>query len=177
MKPTIIAITGASGAGKTTLSRYLERELHIPAIISTTTRPPRPDEIPGVDYYFVSAHRRPPESELLTSTRFAGHDYYALRRQLPRSGFCSYVVEQHGLQTLKRQAGPLYGLFTVTVQCTPELRVERGVGRERLERDNNLKNTGYEWVDYAIFNNGSLDDLYRAARVMMKILEQWQPLQ
>lgn len=177
MKPTIIAITGASGAGKTTLSRYLEREMHIPAIISTTTRPPRPDEKPGVDYYFVGAHQRPPESELLTSTRFAGHDYYALLGQLPRSGCCTYVVEQRGLQDLKRKAGTLYGLFTVTVQCPPELRLDRGVEAARLERDTGSQSPGYEWVDYAIFNNGTLDDLYRAARVMVKVLRQWQQQQ
>ncbi len=39
MKPIIIAIVGASGSGKTHLSKFLQKEFGIPAIISTTTRP------------------------------------------------------------------------------------------------------------------------------------------
>ena len=41
MKPIIIAIVGASGSGKTHLSKFLQKEFGIPAIISTTTRPRR----------------------------------------------------------------------------------------------------------------------------------------
>ena len=39
-KPIIIAIMGASGSGKTYLSKFLNKEMNIPMIVSTTTRPP-----------------------------------------------------------------------------------------------------------------------------------------
>lgn len=177
MKPIIIAVSGASGAGKTTLTKFLQREMHIPTIISSTTRPRREDEVEDEDYFFVSDGVRPKPSEMLTFTRFGGYEYYSLRKQLPRSGFCSYVVEENGIRSLKQNAGEVYGLFSVTVQCKPEIRIARGVAPERIERDCNRKGLGYEWVDYALFNNGTLAEFEQAARDMMKILEQWQHLQ
>ena len=48
-------ISSPSGAGKTTLSRrLLESEPDMVMSISVTTRPPRPGEIDGRDYHFVS---------------------------------------------------------------------------------------------------------------------------
>lgn len=177
MKPIIIAISGASGAGKTTLTRFLQREFNIPAIVSSTTRPRRSDETEGVDYFFIAPKTRPKLSDMLTYTRFGGYAYFSLRKQLPRTGFCSYVVEENGIRSLKSKAGEEYGLFSVTVQCKLEIRIARGVDPARIERDRNRKNLGYEWVDYALFNNGTLREFEQAARDMMKILEQWQHLQ
>ncbi len=49
-------LSSPSGAGKTTLSRMLlERDSEIRLSVSATTRPPRPGEIDGVHYHFVSA--------------------------------------------------------------------------------------------------------------------------
>lgn len=48
----IIIITGASGVGKTTVNQYLQKKYEISSIITHTTRPKRPGEIDGVDYYF-----------------------------------------------------------------------------------------------------------------------------
>ena len=49
-----LIISSPSGAGKTTLSRMLlESEPHIVMSVSVTTRPPRPGEVGGRDYYFI----------------------------------------------------------------------------------------------------------------------------
>jgi len=51
----ILIISAPSGAGKTTLCRrLLERFPNIKESISYTTRYPRPGEVDGVDYFFVS---------------------------------------------------------------------------------------------------------------------------
>ena len=48
-------LSSPSGAGKTTLSRLLlQNDPNITMSISYTTRPPRPGEVDGVDYFFVS---------------------------------------------------------------------------------------------------------------------------
>ena len=48
-------LSSPSGAGKTTLSRkLLEADHEIKLSVSVTTRPPRPGEIDGVHYTFVS---------------------------------------------------------------------------------------------------------------------------
>ena len=52
---TLFVISGPSGAGKSVLIRRILEDL--PAIrfsVSSTTRAPRPGEIEGVDYHFVS---------------------------------------------------------------------------------------------------------------------------
>lgn len=51
----LIVISGPSGAGKTTLLKKLfQRCPGIVASVSATTRPPRPGEVDGVDYHFLS---------------------------------------------------------------------------------------------------------------------------
>lgn len=57
MKANLFVVAAPSGAGKTTLVRALAK--HLPDIeisISHTTRPPRPDDREGVDYFFVTEH-------------------------------------------------------------------------------------------------------------------------
>jgi guanylate kinase len=51
-------LSSPSGAGKTTLSRMLlAKEPEIMLSVSATTRPPRPGEIDGVHYHFVTPER------------------------------------------------------------------------------------------------------------------------
>jgi guanylate kinase len=51
----LIVIAAPSGAGKTTLVHaLLQRMANLAFSVSYTTRPPRPSERPGVDYFFVS---------------------------------------------------------------------------------------------------------------------------
>lgn len=53
MKNLILIVTGPSGAGKSTLLRSLPEDQFYFSV-SHTTRKPRPNEIHGRDYYFVS---------------------------------------------------------------------------------------------------------------------------
>ena len=54
----LFVISAPSGAGKTSLVKALmERERAIQFSVSYTTRRPRPNEIPGRDYHFVSMER------------------------------------------------------------------------------------------------------------------------
>ena len=53
----VVIISGPSGAGKSTLVRRLLQTCPLPLelSISATTRPPRPNELNGIDYHFLSA--------------------------------------------------------------------------------------------------------------------------
>ena len=54
-EPLLIVISGPSGVGKdTVLQRMKERNLPFHFVVTATTRPPRPNEVHGVDYFFVS---------------------------------------------------------------------------------------------------------------------------
>jgi guanylate kinase len=51
----MLVLSSPSGAGKTTLSRrLLEADSEIDMSVSATTRKPRPGEVEGKDYYFLS---------------------------------------------------------------------------------------------------------------------------
>ncbi len=54
----LLVMSSPSGAGKTTLSRALLASDHnIRMSVSVTTRPPRPGELDGKDYFFISKER------------------------------------------------------------------------------------------------------------------------
>ena len=67
----LYVIAAPSGAGKTSLVKALmEREPRIQFSVSYTTRKPRPNEIPGRDYHFVSAERF---REMIANHEFLEH--------------------------------------------------------------------------------------------------------
>jgi len=50
----MLVLSSPSGAGKTTISKaLLERDGNLTLSVSATTRPPRPGEVEGRDYFFV----------------------------------------------------------------------------------------------------------------------------
>ena len=54
-KGKLFVISGASGVGKSTvLRKVLDARQDLQFSVSATTRPPRPGEIDGVNYYFVT---------------------------------------------------------------------------------------------------------------------------
>lgn len=53
--PVLLVLAGPAGSGKTTLCERVVRELPgFSRVITTTTRPPRPGEVDGVHYHFLS---------------------------------------------------------------------------------------------------------------------------
>jgi len=75
----LTVLSGPSGVGKSTVVTQLRR--HYPDIwvsVSATTRPPRPDEVDGVHYYFVDRaqfDQLVAEGALLEWAEFAGNRY------------------------------------------------------------------------------------------------------
>ena len=54
-QPLLIVISGPSGVGKdTVVSRMQERGIPFHFVVTATSRPPRPGEVHGEDYFFVS---------------------------------------------------------------------------------------------------------------------------
>ena len=56
-KGLLFVVSGPSGAGKGTICKKLAERSDIKLSVSMTTREPRPGEIDGISYYFVSKER------------------------------------------------------------------------------------------------------------------------
>ena len=95
----LIVVSGPSGAGKTTvLKKVFARCPLLVSSVSATTRPPRPGEVDGVDYYFLSpeefAARRQRREFLECFEVFgSGHWYGTLESEVaPRLAAGKWVV-------------------------------------------------------------------------------------
>ncbi len=71
---TLFVITGPSGAGKSTvISSFLETRLNVFHSVSATTRPRRPHEKHGEDYFFIA---RSEFERMLEADQFLEHAEY-----------------------------------------------------------------------------------------------------
>jgi len=71
-KGKLFVISGASGVGKSTvLKRVMEARNDLTFSVSATTRGPRPGEVDGVSYYFIS---RPEFEERIARGEFLEYD-------------------------------------------------------------------------------------------------------
>jgi guanylate kinase len=84
----VFVITGPSGVGKGTLIRtLLERVPELELSVSATTRAPRPGEVDGEHYHFLTDaefDRRVLEGDFLEHAGYSGRRYGTLRSELER---------------------------------------------------------------------------------------------
>lgn len=120
----LFVLSSPSGAGKTTLSRrLLAEDPGFTLSISATTRAPRPGEVDGVDYFFVSQQRfdrMVAERAMLEHAHVFGHSYGTPRAPVEaavQSGKdVLFDVDWQGAQQLRNSD---LGLLVVTVFILP----------------------------------------------------------
>jgi guanylate kinase len=88
-RPSVIVVTGPSGAGKGTLIReLLNRVPELEVTVSATTRERRPGEVDGREYWFLTPEEflaRIEAGEFLEQVVYvSGHRYGTLRSELER---------------------------------------------------------------------------------------------
>lgn len=115
----LIVLTGPSGVGKGTLLRSLLRrhpELYLS--ISMTTRSPRPREIHGRDYYFVTRpefERMAANQQLLEWAEFAGNCYGTPRQpveeQIQQGKWVVLEIELQGARQIFQSFPDALGIF------------------------------------------------------------------
>jgi guanylate kinase len=109
----LFIVSSPSGAGKSTISRkLLAEEAGLEMSVSATTRPPRPGEVDGVDYHFVSLAQFKDmvgDNEFLEWAHVFDHRYGTPRgpveRALAEGRDVLFDVDWQGAQQLYQQVG------------------------------------------------------------------------
>lgn len=131
MKHKLIVITGATGTGKTTVSRYLSEQYAIQRVITHTTRPKRVGEVDGVDYAFETpvsfAHNHYIEDVTYAGYQY-GSSYESLYAAWARSAFASIVLDTQGAITYAQTLGPAVATLFLTID-DPAILKTRLLGR------------------------------------------------
>jgi guanylate kinase len=118
--PTVLVVTGPSGAGKGTLIRELvERVPGIEVTVSATTRERRRGEEDGREYWFLTDDEflaRVERGEFLEHVEFvSGHRYGTLRSELDRIAANGHVplleLETEGALRVKREVPGAVTIF------------------------------------------------------------------
>ena len=128
IQPLLIVISGPSGVGKdTVLQRMKERELPFHFVVTATTRPPRPEEVDGEDYIFVSSEKFAEmiEKGELLEYAIVYNDYKGIPTEQVRQALASGVdvvmrVDVQGAASL-RKLSPEAILIFLTTQDEQEL--------------------------------------------------------
>ena len=85
----LIVLSGPSGAGKTTVvKKMMERRSDVCFSVSVTTRQPRPGEVDGKDYFFISEEKfrsMVDAGELLEHADYVSHSYGTPRDYVMRN--------------------------------------------------------------------------------------------
>lgn len=117
----LVVLTGPSGVGKGTLLRALvQRHPELYVSISVTTRRPRPGEVDGRDYYFVSEsqfERMVANGELLEWAEFAGNFYGTPRapveEHIRRGDWVILEIELEGARQIRKTFPDALRLFVL----------------------------------------------------------------
>ncbi len=163
----IFCLVGASGCGKTSAAKHIEKSLHLPVICSYTTRPKREGETDGIEHFFVTEEEMPSRESMLAYTYFGGYHYWATKEQASRN--CIYVIDEDGVRELMRFADeftilPIY----INKECID-------VDSARKERDRDRRPLRYDSYISHIDNNGTMYDfLYNVVeQINLCLHNQW----
>ncbi|MGI9415884.1 MAG: guanylate kinase [Hyphomicrobiales bacterium] len=177
----MLVLSSPSGAGKTTLSRRLmARDRNLVMSVSVTTRPPRPGEKDGSDYYFLSVQefdRLLAEDGLLEWAEVFGNRYGTPRKPveeaLAEGRDMLFDIDWQGTQQLAgKMAADLVRIFILppTAEDLRQRLIQRAedsfseIAKRMAEAASEISH--WAEYDYVLIN----DDLERCDRAISSIL-------
>ena len=178
-KGKLVVISGASGVGKgTVLDIMMKKREDLKFSVSATTRDPRPNEVDGVHYYFVTKAQF---EELIASGQmleYSAHNanYYGTPRAQAEekmlSGSVLLDIEPNGAGQVKKAAPDAVLVFIMPPSMeelerrlrgrgdTPEDQIAMRMERALWEMEQR------HWYDHVVVN----DDAERCAEEILKII-------
>ena len=178
-KGKLIVISGASGVGKgTVLGIMMKKRKDLSFSVSATTRPPRPGEIDGVHYYFISREKF---EEMIAQGAFLEYDahadnYYGTPRaqaeEKREQGPVLLDIEPAGAKQVREKMPDAELIFIMPPSMqelerrlrgrgdTPEEQIKLRMERAVWEMEQRV------WYDHVVVN----DDPERCADEILKII-------
>ncbi len=185
--PLLLVISAPSGGGKTTLcQRLLAANPGLMRALTCTTRPPRPGERDGADYYFLEEARfqqRVQTGEFLEHATVYGFNYGTLQEEvlgrLRRGNDVLLAVDVQGVASIRARAQeePELQRSLVTLFLTPpslsvledRLR-KRGTDTESARQKRlsmaRLELVQWQHFDYLVLSTTVEEDLRRAQVIL-----------
>lgn len=178
-KGKLVVISGASGVGKgTVLGIMMRKHPELRFSVSATTRDPRPNEVDGVHYYFVTKARF---EEMIAAGEFLEYDahaanYYGTPRaqaeEKMANGSVLLDIEPNGAKQVKQSAPEAVLVFIMPPSLEELERRLRGRGDTSEEQiAMRMERAHWEmeqsaWYDHVVTN----DDAERCADEILKII-------
>ena len=169
-KGLLIVVSGPAGSGKGTVNSHLLNSGDFVYSVSATTRAPRPGEVDGINYHFISKDEflaRIDRGDMLEYTEYCGNFYGTPKKEaedvLASGKNLILEIEVEGAQNVKKK----YPDAVLVLLLPPSFSVQearlRGRGTEteekirlRLERAKE-EITFADVYDYVVYNHDGLD--------------------
>jgi len=182
IKGMMFVLSSPSGAGKTTLTKKIaENNKNFTISISHTTRKPRPNEINGKDYQFVSEQEF---SDLVKGKNFFEYatifnNYYGTLKKpvlelLSQGKDVLFDIDWQGTQQLKKVKDLSMVTFFIlppNIQALKERLINRHEGQEKSieKRMNKFNEEVSHWNEYNyVFVNDDLEICYEKILKVIK---------
>jgi len=177
----MFVLSSPSGAGKTTITRaILNNNTGLEMSVSATTRPRRPGEVDGQDYYFVdipSFNAMVENGEMLEHAKVFGN-YYGTPRlpveeALARGNDVIFDIEWQGTQQLREIARD--DLVTVFILPPNAKELERRLRSRAQDNEETIRHrmgkaademTHYSEYDYVLINNNVEIAIEQAQKIL-----------
>ena len=173
-----MVFSGPSGAGKgTILKRYFEDDTPAVLSVSATTRAPRPGEVDGVHYHFISRaefEQLIANDGVLEYNIYNGNYYGTLKaeveKRLEAKKVVVLVIDVHGAENIRRMFPGATTVFLLPPSVEELERRLRGRGTETEEKVRERLETAKRELpyapqyDYQIVNGGDIEAAYQSLR-------------
>ena len=180
-KGLLIVVSGPAGSGKGTVNGKLLESDEFRFSVSATTRAPRPGEVDGVNYYYISREefqRRLENGEMLEYTEYCGNFYGTPLREaeqvLASGKHLILEIEVEGAMNVKAKYPDAVLIMLLPPNHTTQEARLRGRGteteekiRERLARTREEANF-FPQYDYIVYNYDNMSD--RAVEDVLSIV-------
>ncbi len=169
-KGLLIVVSGPAGSGKGTVNAHLLNSGEFVYSVSATTRAPRPGEVDGINYHFITKDEfksRIERGDMLEYTEYCGNFYGTPKKEaedvLASGKNLILEIEVEGAQNIKKK----YPDAVLVLLLPPSYSVQearlRGRGTEteekiRLRLERAKEEISFANVyDYVVYNRDGLD--------------------